>query len=80
MPLYEYKCDHCQSTWATVKKIKERDTMNCPLCHRLATRKLSLPAKGVCILEPYYDNGIGAMVTGPKQKRELLKSRNLEPI
>jgi putative FmdB family regulatory protein len=77
MPLYEYKCP-CGRLWEARHTIDERDDEICPVCFQQPVRVLSLPGKPV--VYEYYSENLGAVVTGPKQKAQLIKERNLTEV
>lgn len=76
-PLYEYKCT-CGKFWEARHTIDERDEEACAACGEKPKRVLSLTAKPV--VYEYYSDNLGTMVTGPKQKAQLLKERNLTEV
>jgi putative FmdB family regulatory protein len=44
MPLYEYKCPECGSTFEVIEKVSDKLKKKCPKCGAVAKRLLSAPA------------------------------------
>ncbi len=40
MPIYEYKCDHCNETFEILQKVSEDPLTECILCHKGPVKKL----------------------------------------
>ena len=74
-PLYDYRCDFCKKTWEGSHKVDERFDEKC--CDKSATIVISPTRTKPVILEGY-NVGIGEYITGPKQKREMMKKHKLE--
>jgi len=47
MPSYNYKCNHCGSTFDAFKKVSERETAECGKCGNIATKSDKIEAPGV---------------------------------
>jgi len=43
MPLYSYKCKHCEHKFDELKAVKDRNGVKCPRCHGDATKLISVP-------------------------------------
>ncbi|MGB4594691.1 MAG: zinc ribbon domain-containing protein [Anaerolineaceae bacterium] len=41
MPIYEYKCEHCQDQFEAIRKMIEADEpIACPSCHHLSSSRM----------------------------------------
>lgn len=40
MPIYEYKCEHCDDTFEILQKINEKPLTECIMCHEGPVKKL----------------------------------------
>ena len=40
MPIYEYKCEHCQQTFEMLQKFSDDPLTECILCHKGPVKKL----------------------------------------
>lgn len=40
MPIYEYECEHCSTTFETIVSINSTDDVSCKNCGSTDTRKL----------------------------------------
>jgi hypothetical protein len=76
MPFYDYHCD-CGAEWEAYNEIHNRDNEVCD-CGRPAKRNYKLNAKPV-VLE-YYSEGLGAHITGPRQKSQIMKQKNVSEV
>lgn len=76
MPIYDYKCHVCDEQWESLRSVKDRLSEICTNCGALASIQISRTARPVC--HEYYSENLGAYVTGPAQKRRLMKAKNLE--
>lgn len=77
MPLYEYVCKECdREQWEAVHKVECRKTERCPDCGGESEIQMSLQQRPVIL--DYYSEGLDAYITSPKQKRKLMKAKNLE--
>lgn len=75
-PLYDYECDAgCGKKWEASHKIDERKDEYC--CGCSAKLLISATRTRPIILEGY-NQGIGEYITGPKQKKQMMKKHNLE--
>jgi putative FmdB family regulatory protein len=75
MPVYDYHCPDCNLTWETYNRVDCRDNEVC-VCGKKAERKLQFISKPV--VYDYYSENLGAQVTGPRQRKRLMKMKNLE--
>jgi putative FmdB family regulatory protein len=75
LPLYEYKCPSCECRYEAVHPVQFRDFDICPDCGERTNRLLSQPAKAV--IYEYYSENLGAVVTGPKQKKKLMEEKGV---
>ena len=75
MPLYDYSCSKCGREWEASNKVSERYSEVC--CSSEANIVISPTRTKPVILEGY-NVGIGEYITGPKQKREMMKKHKLE--
>jgi putative FmdB family regulatory protein len=75
MPLYDYSCKKCNRTWEASHKIEQRKDEYC--CDLTADLVISATRTRPIILEGY-NQGIGEYITGPKQKKQMMKKHNLE--
>lgn len=75
MPIYEYRCNRCNEEWELLKSISTRRDVHCN-CGVKADLLISSPARPI-ILE-YYSENLNDVVTGPEQKKRLMKEKGLE--
>lgn len=75
MPIYQYKCRNCNNSWEDVRTVEKRHESIC-VCGQLADIVISPTAKPVIL--DYFDMGLGAMITGPKHKRSIMKQKGIE--
>lgn len=76
MPVYEYECPDCEEEWESVHSVDTRKEESCAYCGEKATLLMSVGARP--IIEEYYSENLGAIVTGPKHRRELMRQKGLE--
>ena len=76
MPIYEYEC--CGMKWEIFHNVADRGEEFCPVCDEKAERLISETARPV--IQEYFSENLGAQVTGPKQKQQLMKSKGLEAV
>jgi len=74
MPLYNYKCEKCGKSWEEYKTICERNDVSC--CGETAEKIIAPTAKP--IVYEFYSTSLDAHITGPAQRKKLMKERNLE--
>lgn len=75
-PMYEYECPSCQEDWETVHSVDTRKEENCAYCGEKAKLLISVGARP--IINEYYSESLDAMVTGPKQRKTLMKAKGME--
>jgi putative FmdB family regulatory protein len=75
MPTYQYKCPKCKNIWEEYKTIDKRNDVVC-FCGEKPRIIISQTQRPV--IYEYYSEGLGEYITGPKQKRLIMKSKNLE--
>ena len=78
MPLYEYECS-CGAKETTIKKVADRNNHTCK-CGRKMTKLMSLPLKADIVTEPYFSETLNSWIKSPNHKKEVLRSKNLEPV
>ena len=76
MPLYEYKCEDCKEEWEAVHTVDTRKEEYCVLCGEKANMLLSKTQRP--IINEYYSENLGAIVTGPKHRKALMRDKGLE--
>ena len=76
MPLYGYECSTCITEWESVRTVDTRKEEYCTTCDVQAQIMISTPSRPV--IYEYYSEQLEGMVTGPKQKKQLAKSKGLE--
>ena len=76
MPIYEYECLDCKEEWETYHTVDTRLEETCAYCSKKASMLMSVQARP--IIEEYYSENLGAVVTGPKHRKELMKQKGLE--
>ena len=76
MPVYDYRCS-CGLEWEEYNTIENRDNERCA-CGKNAERIFKLNAKPV-VLE-YYSESLDARITGPRQKSQVMKDKNVSEV
>lgn len=76
MPIYVYKCPDCKHMWENMRRINDRTNEECGACKVKAAIVITAPARPV--VYDYYSENLGAYVTGPKQKKELMRKKGME--
>ncbi|MDE2227274.1 MAG: zinc ribbon domain-containing protein [Patescibacteria group bacterium] len=74
MPLYRYGC--CNKEWENHRSINNRTNERCPLCGGKAVIIITGTQRPQC--HEYYSMALNARITGPKQKKQLMKKLNVE--
>ena len=41
MPLYDYRCEHCDEHFEVIRRSTDKDKVECPKCSRPAKKQLS---------------------------------------
>lgn len=76
MPLYDYECSPCTEEWEATHTIDNRKEEYCTVCGDQAQMIISTASRPVTY--EYYSEQLDGVVTGPKQKKQLAKSKGLE--
>ncbi len=78
MPLYDYYCPKCdnQKQWEGFHSVENRGNEICSDCGGKAYIALSVTAKP--IIQEYYSDNLQAQITGPAQKKRLMRAKGLE--
>lgn len=76
-PLYEYRCA-CGKHHEAYHSVDFRDAETCPQCGLKPERVLSLNATPV--VHEYWSENLQAQITGPRQRREIMKKNNMSEI
>lgn len=74
-PLYGYYCTFCSRVWDEFRKIAERHEERCE-CGAYANIAIGLKSKPV--VYDYYSENLGAYITGPGQRKRLMKKKHME--
>ena len=75
MILYDYRCPTCDVEFERPAEISERDNQNCYECGS-KLEKLWKPTPRYVPWQPYFDIGLGEMVTGRDHHRRLMRDNN----
>lgn len=78
MPIYAYYCEKCDpdAEWEAFNSINDRHSVLCPECGDKALIAMSITARPV--IQEYYSDNLQAQITGPAQKKRLMKAKGLE--
>ncbi len=76
-PIYEYRCA-CGKHYEAYHSVDLRDYEVCSNCGTKPERVLSFDAKP--IVYEYFSENLNAQITGPKQKAQLLKEKNMSEV
>ena len=77
MPVYRYRCDYCNVEWEAFRIIEKRAESLC-CCGRIGRIIITSIAKPV--IYDGYNEGLGAYITGPQQKRNIMRQKGLEEV
>ena len=81
MPFYQYRCSECSQTLDEYFQVKNyQSTVQCRICKGVAMRVFTPIAFDAGILEPYWDYGLGQMISNKVQRRSLIQERDLVEI
>ncbi len=74
MPLYDYNCRECGDTerYISLQDVDKR--IRCK-CGKKMTRLVSTASRPVIL--GYWSDNLQHMITGPKQKQEVMKKRHV---
>lgn len=78
MPLYEYGCLDCGEEWEAFHTVDTRKEEYCVYCGEKAKLFVSKTARPV--IHEYYSENLDAIVTGPGQRKELMRAKGLEEM
>ena len=77
MPTYEYRCGKCRREWEAVRRIDDRNRETC--CGRRA--EILIPrTQGRPVVLGYFDENLNAKITGPRQKREVMRRMDVAEV
>ena len=76
MPLYDYFCGTCEEQFEAHASIKNRHRVRCKTCHKTAELVVSCKSRPQFI--EYYSENLGCQITGPAQKRRIMRERGKE--
>jgi len=74
--MYDYWCE-CGRDWESFNTIEKREDELC-ICGRKAYRRFRINAKPVVL--SYYSESLGANITGPRQKSQIMKEKNVSEV
>lgn len=77
MPIYEYKCEHCDETFEVLQKFNEDPLTECVLCHEGPVKKLISVSSFVLKGSGFYVNDYAKKST-PKEKSASSSSSSTE--
>lgn len=83
MPIYDISCPKCgeiKDVWAKIAD----EHLSCPYCGMKTSRLIS-PTKGICDIEPYFDENLadskkcpyGQWVTSRQHRKQIMKEKGL---
>ncbi len=80
MPIYDYKCKHCQDTFEVTKRIADADVIeSCPHCETACDKTCRIIYShefyGEKPEEPFYSAALGKMVKGKNDLRRKAKEK-----
>ncbi len=78
MPLYEFACNVCSSGWESVRKIEERGDEWCQECGNLAMVLITNVAEPITY--EYFSENLNTHITGPAQRRRVMREKNMEEM
>ena len=79
MPRYDYKCCSCGSV--STEFVRYEDRAKDKACKCGSPSKYEFPvgaALGVRVMEPYYDEGLGCDIHGPRHKAQIMRSQGVQ--
>ena len=77
MPIYQYSCSKCDKTWDAAHSIAERRSEQCQ-CGDYAHIDIMPPS--IHVVKPYFDTGLGMRINGGRERRAVMKERNLQEV
>lgn len=78
MPYYEYECESCGCRFDEQRPVADRHNIVCRECANPC--RIVIGQVGIVAYPSRYNSALGAEITGPRQKRALLKERGLIDI
>lgn len=79
--VYEYSCEHCQTTTDIVKSVKDFERVeHCEKCASIMTRAFApqrIHLYGTKVEDAYFNVGLGQVVKGSQHVKEIVKERKL---
>lgn len=76
MPTYVYGC--CDKEWENLHTISERNTEVCLNCNGNAEIVIQ-PTQRPVVMN-YYSESLNARITGPAQKKRLMREKSIEEV
>jgi putative FmdB family regulatory protein len=76
VPLYEYQCVACDALIESLQR-REISVLACRVCGGPAGRLLSRPARIVSDLTPYYDHGLGQVITSRAERARVMAQQGV---
>lgn len=67
MPIYEYKCEHCQETFEVLQKFSDEPLTECILCSNGPVKKLISASSFILKGEGFYVNDYKKKETAPEK-------------
>ena len=82
MPVYEFRCDECETLFEQVSRVEARAVVSCPKCGALppiVIQWFSTPPNVMPDMPEYFDRGMGkgVHIRGRKHRREEMRKRGL---
>tara|TARA_Y100000310_G_scaffold96338_1_gene94106 strand:- start:331 stop:756 length:426 start_codon:yes stop_codon:yes gene_type:complete len=78
MPSYDFSCGDCGCVREMNVSYEERDDQRyCPCGSELKRLFPTGAVRGIQVFEAYYDEALDADITGPDQKKEVMRIRNV---
>lgn len=75
MPLYDYKCAKCEKEWEDFNYLHDRTNAYC--CDTRAELVIK-PTRTKPIIHEYFSENLNTLITGPAQKKRVMKKLNME--
>lgn len=76
MPIYEYECKKCGDSKEVFYYVKDMAQRIACECGDSMDKVISMHTKPVVL--DYYDETLGARVTGPRQQKQLMRNHPLK--
>jgi len=77
MPQYSYFCRSCGREWENFRFINHR---NLEVCKCGSKAEIAISTSSRPVVKEYYCEGLGTVVTGPKQRERLARQKGLTPV